>query len=181
MRTSFASKMEETLETKEITCQKRYSCQNKVQKDNGFSKRGALVTSKKLLHGTKTPQQRVSSEPVTDDIFVVCSYSEAIIKWYRIDNSIIIKEGIKHLDTAAKLHIWTHCGCERLQKPSMEGRKGHGASPLAKELFTIDTLWERESVSSLRVWSLVNSHGLLNSHMPKSIWTAQIGLDWLRK
>lgn len=66
MTTFFASKMEGTLETKEMSHHKCYNCQNKTQKDNGFSKWCALVASKKLLHGTKTQQQRVSSETVTN-------------------------------------------------------------------------------------------------------------------
>lgn len=60
MRTFCASKMEGTLENKGISHHKCYNCQNKAQKDNGFSKWCALVASKKLLHGTKTQQQRVS-------------------------------------------------------------------------------------------------------------------------
>lgn len=66
MTTFFASKMEGTLETKEMSHHKRYNCQNKAQKNNGFSKWCALVASKKLPQGTKTQQQRVSSETVTN-------------------------------------------------------------------------------------------------------------------
>lgn len=50
MTTFFASKMEGTLETKEMSHHKCYNCQNKAQKNNGFSKWCALVASKKLPH-----------------------------------------------------------------------------------------------------------------------------------